>query len=1294
MSGDQSNSPVRDWVRTLTALVAERAQREADVEQRYRADREAAERELTREEEALEARHDAEIAAARSEYRAQSARIRSRFATQQRQTRQARDVEREKILEKGQHSESTARRQLEEAIWAAETVYEAKEPQPDKNYWERDKELNATLTDLDETERQATAILKRARQRPPAPAGLDADDEDEPTADAAAALAAHAAEARARVEELGSVGLLRLFPDIIPFLLVILPPAAVIVLAGFTRGWEPDTPTLVGAGAALLVAVGVMTWLYLVARAKARAIYRHLGAALQRGRAAYEHAVRESDERRRREQAELVETRDREVREANEKYQPILEEIVERREHHLTRIKQKYPKLLKQLHDQRDQDLRENHARFEARTEAETRAYEEARRSLDARRAERIEAIEARYREEWTALQTTWAEGVARARADAEAINAESTRYFPPWSDPAWAGWSPGDAFAPAIRFGGLTVDMAELEGGLPRDERLDVGEPTRFQLPAALALPGQCSLLIRSGNDGRDEAVQTLRTIMMRLLTAIPPGKVRFTIIDPIGLGQNFAGFMHLADYNEAFVGGKIWTETRHIEQRLADLTEHMENVIQKYLRNEYETIALYNEEAGEIAEPYRFVVVCDFPTNFSDGAARRLTSILSSGARCGVYALMSMDTRLDLPRGMALKDLRDSCATLEHEQGRFVWKDPDFESLPLTLDPPPAEQFVTEKLHLVGDAALDSTRVEVPFEVVAPEADRLWSGDATTALRVPLGRAGATRLQHLTLGVGTNQHALIAGKTGSGKSTMLHVLITNLALWYGPDQVEFYLVDFKKGVEFKTYAVHDLPHARAVAIESDREFGLSVLQRLDQELKRRGNIFRDLGVQDLAAHHRAGDGEPMPRVLLIIDEFQEFFVEDDKIAQDAALLLDRLVRQGRAFGIHVLLGSQTLGGAYTLARSTIGQMGVRIALQCSETDSYLILSDDNAAARLLSRPGEAIYNDANGQVEGNSPFQIVWLPETVREQYLGRVGRLARERNHEPPEPMIVFEGNVPADPERNTELAECLRGTGRAPATAPRIWLGEPVAIKGPTHVALSRQSGGNVMIVGQRDEAALSMMAMAAVSLSAQCGAAGGQLWVLDGTPADAPHAGYLGRLAASLPHAGRVVAWREVPDAMTELAAELQRRIDEAATDAPGVFLLINGLQRFRMLRRSEEDFGFSTDDAGKAPAPDKHLAELLREGPVYGMHAMIWCDTATSVERCLERQGLREFDNRVLFQMSGPDSTTLIDAPTASKLGLHRALLFSEERGTMEKFRPYALPPEHWLTEVTRRLQS
>src|SRR5207245_4925717 len=138
---------------------------------------------------------------------------------------------------------------------------------------------------------------------------------------------------------------------------------------------------------------------------------------------------------------------------------------------------------------------------------------------------------------------------------------------------------------------------------------------------------------------------------------------------------------------------------------------------------------------------------------------------------------------------------------------------------------------------------------------------------------------------------------------------------------------------------------------------------------------------------------------GPVMPRILLIVDEFQEFFTEDDKLSQEAALLLDRLVRQGRAFGLHVLLGSQTLGGAYSLARSTIDQMAVRIALQCSEADAQFILGKDNTAARLLSRPGEAIYNDAAGALESNEIFQVVWLPDSFREQVMNSLIHRVRE-------------------------------------------------------------------------------------------------------------------------------------------------------------------------------------------------------------------------------------------------------------------------------------------------------
>src|SRR6185295_11423613 len=201
---------------------------------------------------------------------------------------------------------------------------------------------------------------------------------------------------------------------------------------------------------------------------------------------------------------------------------------------------------------------------------------------------------------------------------------------------------------------------------------------------------------------------------------------------------------------------------------------------------------------------------------------------------------------------------------------------------------------------------------------------------------------------------------------------------------------------------------------------------------------------LFRKAGVQDLAAYRKTPGAEVMPRTLLVIDEFQEFFSEDDRLAQDAGLLLDRLVRQGRAFGIHVLLGSQTIGGTSGLARSTIGQMAVRIALQTSEADSHLILGDNNSAARLLSRPGEAIYNDAGGLVEGNSPFQVAWLPDAQQNGYLARVqsraAKLADQR-----EPPIVFEGNAPAAIANNQPLMNVLDQKSWSKTAAPLAWIG---------------------------------------------------------------------------------------------------------------------------------------------------------------------------------------------------------------------------------------------------------
>jgi len=629
-----------------------------------------------------------------------------------------------------------------------------------------------------------------------------------------------------------------------------------------------------------------------------------------------------------------------------------------------------------------------------------------------------------------------------------------------------------------------------------------------------------------------------------------------------------------------------------------------------------------------------------------------------------------------------MVLRQTGEHCAWADEVYGRFA----------LQTDPPPPERFLTATLKRIGERARAAAQIQVPFATIRPPEGRLWTDDSAAGLSVPVGRRGATRLQPVALGHGVAQHVLIAGKTGSGKSTLLHVLITNLAMWYGPDQIEFYLIDFKKGVEFKCYARHPLPHARAIAIESDREFGVSVLQRIDEQMQRRGELFRDANVQDLRGCRAARPDLKLPRVLLLIDEFQELFTQDDRLAQQAALLLDRLVRQGRAFGVHVVLGSQTLGGTTGLPRGTMGQMAVRIALQCGEADSQLILNDDNTAAKLLSRPGEAIYNDAGGLIEGNSPFQVAWLPDDVRDLHLDMVQAYAAGQNAVT-EPAVVFEGNAPADIAATRQLAKLAdAGLPNRPPPKPLAWLGAPVAIKAPTAAAFARRSGANLLIVGQQDQLSMQIMTAALLSLMSQHPANGASFYILDGSLADSPRSAHLRRLTELSAHECDLVSWRQVEPTIGELTEQVRSRLDEDPGSRPTIYLLVHGLQRFRMLRRAEDDFGFAASEEEAPARPDRQFAELLREGPAVGLHTLVWCDSLASLERTIDRATLREFDHRVLFQVSADDSANLIDTPEANQLGLYRAILYSEEQGMLEKFRPYALPDEAWLEDFAAKL--
>jgi S-DNA-T family DNA segregation ATPase FtsK/SpoIIIE len=1168
----------------------------------------------------------------------------------------------------------------------------------------------------------------------------------------------------------------------LPLLFAGLSPLVVFVAsaAGLTATtWFAVDPALLGfktnppvqewlgilAGVSAVLTIAIQGILFGIARSSADSGYEQFAQQMADLRAIRQQWTRLSSrefKRRKKEFDEwyssLVEERDSRLRMGQEKFNRETNAHKQRRAELLKQANDRYPSLMESLTRERDERLQLAHDDYPGKLDKLKSRFEWDLKKLGQESENRVAAIRQRHDCDWQNMAQAWHGVVDTVRATADRMNADTASISQRWPDLAFGNWTPATAIPSGVRLGDFKLRLDDIEYGVPEDDRL-VPEVSEFSIPAMLPFPDKASLLLRaSGGEGREASVDLLQVVMLQLLATLPPGKVRFTIIDPIGLGENFSAFMHLVDYDELLVTSRIWTEPPHIEQRLTDLTEHMETVFQTYLRNEFKTIEEYNEFAGEVAEPYHILVIAGFPSSFSEQAARRLTSIMSSGPRCGVYTLLGVDPQLTMPPNFSLTDAAYEATCLTWDEGAFVFDDKDVAWLPLELHTPPEPDEFSRFVKRVGDEAKDARRVEVSFERVVPK--ELWQQDSRSGLDVPLGRAGATKLQHMRLGKGTSQHVLIAGKTGSGKSTLMHILVTNLALHYSPDEIEFYLIDFKKGVEFKTYASNRLPHARVIAIESDREFGLSVLQRLDAILKERGDLFRERGVQDIAGF-RNNNPERMPRILLLIDEFQEFFTEDDRISQQAALLMDRLVRQGRAFGMHVMLGSQSLGGAYSLARSTLGQVAVRVALQCSEADAHLILSEDNTAARLLTRPGEAIYNDANGLLEGNHPFQIAWLDDGKRDEHLSRVVGRTKEQGSEYPAP-IVFEGNVPAIPTNNRDLVALFDpDRNLEPTGVVEAWLGEAVAIKPHTAIGFRRLAGSNLLVVGQSPVGArgiLSSVFLAALgqvppvmpdeaivliddpeelpaddadsitnvagaetttadtleamksfsfadmkvpnpvadSTESAADATGpgrpaAQFYILDGELADAPTVEFWSNLTEGLPHDIHVGGPGDAAEFVAEIAAAVESR-GKSTTDPP-IFFVVDNIGRFRDLRKADDEYNFSADKS-KVASPAKQFVQILKEGPSVGIHVLVWADTYNNASRWMTNQTMRELEMRVAFQMSATDSSNLIDSPVAGRLGQNRALLYLEETGMLEKFRPYGLPSEDWLATVRARFGS
>lgn len=823
---------------------------------------------------------------------------------------------------------------------------------------------------------------------------------------------------------------------------------------------------------------------------------------------------------------------------------------------------------------------------------------------------------------------------------------------------------------------------------GIPRLIRIGVladhvplvsGQALSIEVPALLPVLGHGGVVLSGTGAPLESAREALCGILLRLLAALPSGRLRLTLVDHAHKGRAFTNLLKL---HKTILGDMVWHEPRDIDEALKGLIEHTSTIIQKYLTNQYPDLEAYNAAAVDVGEPYRVLAIADFPAGFDQAAAERVLSIARNGRSVGVYVVLTLDTKVPVPHGFNLSELERVCTVLRVRDGHFRWEHPVLGRGLVNLDPPPPQAVVDGIVEQLSRVASQAEQVKVLFTRFVPPT--LWQESTRGGIKVPIGRRGARDDQNLELGhpQGTAHHALIAGRTGMGKSVLLHSLIIGACLRYAPSELELYLVDFKEGVEFEPY--RRLPHARVVAIESEREFAVSVLEGIREEFSVRTNKFKKAGVNTFAEFRKIS-AEPMPRILLLVDEFQIFFERNDRLASSARAILDDIARRGRGFGVHEILASQTVssGVDHDLESTTLAQMGLRIALALSESDSYKVLSRDNDAARHLERPGEAIYNDKAGHVGGNNRFQVAFLGRSeIDKQLDGLVAQAGQAGLQRQP---FVFEGSSKADIGSNPELV-ALRTT--RPTSLPRavsLFLGEPATMQ-PRHPAfkLRRQSRSNLLIIGQAEAETLSVFLSALVSFSLGVPAQSAVLYVLNLANVDDPlhdHVDVCKDFDQSVQLGGRAQV-AKIIDTVHDL---LRKRVEQSQgteSSLSPVLLAIFGLQRARDMFRD----GLSVPDASK------RLARILRDGPDFGIHSIVAVDTFAGLLRCLEQKDLNEFDGRAV--LSGGDANRVLgEHAPGFKIKPRYGVLFEPETpDLLRKFKCYDLSLLDWYRkQLTRK---
>lgn len=662
-----------------------------------------------------------------------------------------------------------------------------------------------------------------------------------------------------------------------------------------------------------------------------------------------------------------------------------------------------------------------------------------------------------------------------------------------------------------------------------------------------------------------------------------------------------------------------RVINDPKDLLEALRFLRHHVQGVA-NVIQGRSSTLTTFRRSVGHPVEGYKLVVISTDFGLLDEDTQNVVNTLAKAGPRNGLSFLVH-STGLGVNSFLLnlFQRVQVSRTRVSSSEGGLIG----------TFTPPTADDLIMTA-QMVRDSLISSTSAVVPFEDVESLSDG-WSHSSRDGITFTVGRYGMSAIS-ITLGDEVNQrhNALVTGAVGQGKSNLISVIVHSLCHRYSPNELELYLLDFKEGVTLQRFTdeVHGeyLPHARVLGLEADREFGLSVLSHLFNVYVARMKEFKRVGVQSIREYRTRLPNAMMPRIVLVVDEFQMMLAERDKLSDEIADLLQKGVRLFRACGIHVILASQTIGGNTSLmgsaAEGLFGQVPVRIALKNSLSESHATLGARNdAAAHLRSR--EAIVNLDYGDVAANKKTAIAFADEAVLEP----LRRKWWNDGHSAPSPY-VFNGERALGPDDDKDaLRKLLEQHGNAPVAA----LGQKIEVDGTVlSIPMNADVGRNAAIVGPSNAAV--PLACAVLTLCRQHHDNQVEVVVLNFLNANAQWDAIRKKFCADLNACDvllRVVGGNDIDLTINDLVDRADG-LTPLSQAAHTTYVLGLGMERMRSTNRFQD---------------------LCRNGPANGIHILGWWMKADAFNEHVGYTGGSHFDVKAAYGLDTQTTRRFLDEP-------------------------------------------